>query len=426
MSSFEYQNGLLHCEQFPLDALAKAFGTPTFVYAAGSIGAAYQAITDAFTGIDTLVCYAVKANANLSVLKCLKELGAGFDIVSGGELARALSVGADPNKIVFSGVGKQDDEIKAALAAGIHCFNVESEAELYHIATIAEAEGQLAPISLRVNPDVDPKTHPYISTGLSTSKFGIPMADALGLYQRAKTLKGLAIKGLDCHIGSQITSIEPYLDAIDKMFALIDSLAAEGIAITHLDIGGGMGVRYQDEPDFPLRELSAALERRLKARQLTLILEPGRYLVANAGVLLTKVLYTKVNGEKQFAIVDAAMNDLLRPALYGAAQGIQPVKKPQKAATTPIDIVGPICETGDFLAKDCAVDLAATDLVAIASAGAYGMSMSSNYNSRGRAAEVFVQGDQARVVRERESIDAQLAPELAGLNAAFTHSAPPS
>lgn len=416
MSNFKYQNQELACDQIPLRELAEAFGTPTFVYSGAAIETAYQRLTTAFQGLNTLICYAVKANANLSVLKRLHELGAGFDIVSGGELARVLRAGADPRKIVFSGVGKQDHEIEAALEAGIHCFNIESEAELDRIASIATTTGHIAPISLRVNPDVDPETHPYISTGLNTAKFGVPMAEAEAFYRKAASLTGIEILGIDCHIGSQITSITPYLAAIDKMFALIDRLMLSGISIKHFDLGGGMGVRYENEPEFPLGALRAALEQRLNDRNLQLVIEPGRYLVANAGVLLTKVIHTKANHEKKFAVVDAAMNDLLRPALYGAVQEVLAVQEPMETGAHTIDVVGPICETGDFLAKDCSIDLKADDLIAICSAGAYGMSMSSNYNTRGRAAEVLVEGGQARLVRTRESVEMQLALEIEHLD----------
>ena len=410
MNDFNYQTNRLHCEDYPLDSLASTYGTPCFVYSASAMTAAYQTIKSAFRYHAPLICYAVKANSNLAILKRLCDLGAGFDIVSGGELIRVLRVGADPSKIVFSGVGKQTDEIEAALAAKIKCFNVESEAELHHIAEIAERLGTTAPISLRVNPDVDPKTHPYISTGLKESKFGVPMNQALRLYAAAQSLAGITVKGLDIHIGSQITQLAPYLDALDKMFALIDQLKEQGIVLKHFDIGGGMGVRYEQEPDFPIEALSEALQQKMADRKLEVILEPGRYIVANAGILLTQVLYTKHNESRAFAVVDAAMNDLIRPALYDAVQAVLPVIA-QPNPSERFEIVGPICESGDFLAKDCLVDLESGALIALASSGAYGMSMSSNYNTRGRAAEVLVDGAQAQLIRRRETIDDVLAAE---------------
>ena len=410
MNDFNYQTNRLHCEDYPLDSLASTYGTPCFVYSASAMTAAYQTIKSAFRYHAPLICYAVKANSNLAILKRLCDLGAGFDIVSGGELIRVLRVGADPSKIVFSGVGKQTDEIEAALAAKIKCFNVESEAELHHIAEIAERLGTTAPISLRVNPDVDPKTHPYISTGLKESKFGVPMNQALRLYAAAQSLAGITVKGLDIHIGSQITQLAPYLDALDKMFALIDQLKEQGIVLEHSDIGGGMGVRYEQEPDFPIEALSEALQQKMADRKLEVILEPGRYIVANAGILLTQVLYTKHNESRAFAVVDAAMNDLIRPALYDAVQAVLPVIA-QPNPSERFEIVGPICESGDFLAKDCLVDLESGALIALASSGAYGMSMSSNYNTRGRAAEVLVDGAQAQLIRRRETIDDVLAAE---------------
>ena len=410
MNDFNYQENRLHCEDYPLDNLASTFGTPCFVYSASAMTVAFETIQSAFDYHNPLICYAVKANSNLAVLKRLCDLGAGFDIVSGGELVRVLRVGADPSKIVFSGVGKQTDEIEAALAAKIKCFNVESEAELHHIAEIADRLGTTAPISLRVNPDVDPKTHPYISTGLKESKFGVPMNQALRLYAAAQSLTGIMVKGIDIHIGSQITQLAPYLDALDKMFTLIDQLNDQGIVLEHFDIGGGMGIRYEQEPDFPIKALSDALQQKMADRKLEIILEPGRYIVANAGILLTQVLYTKHNESRAFAVVDAAMNDLIRPALYDAVQAVLPVI----AQTNPserFEIVGPICESGDFLAKDCLIDLESGALIALASSGAYGMSMSSNYNTRGRAAEVLVDGAEAQLIRRRETIDDVLAAE---------------
>lgn len=410
MSDFKYRHDVLHCEDLPLDQLAKTFGTPTYIYSGSAIDSAFLTFQDAFAATEPLICFAVKANSNLSVLQRLARLGSGFDIVSGGELERVLRAGGDPSKIVFSGVGKTETEIRAALTAQIHCFNVESAEELDHINAVAKKMGQQAPISLRVNPDVNPETHPYIATGLKESKFGIPIEQALSLYQKAKALTGINIKGIDCHIGSQITQLEPYEAAMEALFDLVDQLLENGIELSHIDLGGGMSVCYLDEPPFPMSALADSIARKLHGRNLKLILEPGRYIVADAGILLAEVLYTKHNGDREFGIIDAAMNDLIRPALYGSTQKIMPVKA-QTSSGERVDIVGPICETGDFLAKDYPLDVQAGALIALVSVGAYGMSMSSNYNTRGRAAEVLVDGDRSRLIRRRESVDDLLATE---------------
>jgi len=404
MNDFNYQTNRLHCEDYPLDSLASTYGTPCFVYSASAMTAAYQTIKSAFRYHAPLICYAVKANSNLAILKRLCDLGAGFDIVSGGELIRVLRVGADPSKIVFSGVGKQTDEIEAALAAKIKCFNVESEAELHHIAEIAERLGTTAPISLRVNPDVDPKTHPYISTGLKENKFGIDINLAPDVYQRAAAMANISVVGVDFHIGSQLTEIQPFVDAMDRLLVLVDQLSELGIHLQHIDIGGGLGVRYQDEVAPSAAEYLAALLPQLEGRHETLVLEPGRSITANAGVLLTQVEYLKSNGEKNFAIVDAAMNDMLRPALYKAWMDIQPVTD-SDVETKTYDVVGPVCETGAFLGKDRPRAITEGDCLCVFSAGAYGFVMSSNYNTRPRAAEIMVDGDQTYLVRARETFE---------------------
>ena len=357
------------------------------------------------------VCYAVKANSNIAVLNVLARLGAGFDIVSGGELERVLLAGGDPAKIVFSGLGKQVGEIRRALEVGIACFNVESDAELDRINAVAADMGKTAPISLRVNPDVDAQTHPYISTGLKENKFGIDINAALAVYQRAAALPQLRIIGIDCHIGSQLTQTTPFVDALERVLAMIDTLAAQGIIIEHLDIGGGLGVRYRDETPPSPTDYAAALLPRLASRNMKVYMEPGRAIAANAGVLLTTVEFLKPTDHKQFAVVDAAMNDLIRPALYEAWMDIVPVKPRSDGELVAYDIVGPVCETGDFLGKDRELRLAAGDLLAVRSAGAYGFAMSSNYNTRGRAAEVMVDGGQACLIRRRETITDQIALE---------------
>jgi diaminopimelate decarboxylase len=403
-TAFQYRDGELFAEQVALKKIAAAYGTPTYVYSRSYLEQRFRSYAEALAGRAHLICYAVKANSNLAVLNVLAQLGAGFDIVSVGELERVLTAGGEPGKIVFSGVGKTAAEMRRALEVGIHCFNVESSAELERLNDVAAALNVVAPISLRVNPDVDANTHPYISTGLRDNKFGVSIDAALAVYRRARSLPNLAIKGVDCHIGSQLTDTAPFLDALTRVLELIDTLAADGIAIEHLDLGGGLGVRYRDElPPEPAAYVQQVLAA-IGDRPLKLIFEPGRSIVANAGVLLTGVEYLKCSEHKNFCIVDAAMNDLIRPALYQAWMDIQPVCPRTNAAAITYDVVGPICETGDFLAKDRSLNVAPGDLLAVLSAGAYGFGMSSNYNSRARAAEVMVDGDQFYLVRARETI----------------------
>ncbi len=413
-AQFPLREGILHAEAIPLPELAKRHGTPLYVYSRAALHAAWQRYERAVAGRNALICYGTKANSNLAILHEFKQLGAGFDIVSGGELARALAAGASADRIVFSGVGKQAWEIRQALAAGIKCFNIESAAELDRLADIAEEIGVRAPMSLRVNPDVDARTHPYISTGLKENKFGVAIREAPALYQRALQRPGLEIVGVDCHIGSQITQIAPYLDALDKLLELVTALAAGGITLRHLDLGGGLGIRYTDEtPPDPadlLDPVFAALSARGLAH-LQVILEPGRSLVGNAGILLTRVEYLKRTEVRNFAIVDAAMNDLMRPALYEAWHGVAPVVPHSGVATQRWDIVGPICESGDWLARDRQLALRQGDLLAILSAGAYAFSMSSQYNTRPRAAEVLVDGRESWLIRPRETIQELFATE---------------
>lgn len=410
MEAFSYRDGQLFAEGVALSALAQRFGTPTYVYSRAHIEAQFRAYADALGDLPHLVCFAVKANSNLGVLNLLARLGAGFDIVSRGELERVLAAGGEPSKIVYSGVGKSRDDMRRALEVGVHCFNVESTEELERLQQVAAEMGVTAAISLRVNPDVDAQTHPYISTGLKENKFGIDIEQAPAVYARAADLPNLEVVGVDCHIGSQLTSLPPFLDALDRLLALVDRLAEQGIAIRHLDLGGGLGVRYRDEQPPLAGDYIAAVRQRMQGRALTLVFEPGRSIVANAGVLLTRVEYLKHTAHKDFAIVDAAMNDLIRPALYQAWMNIIAVQ-PHEGDTRRYDIVGPICETGDFLAKDRELALAEGDLLAVCSAGAYGFVMSSNYNTRGRAAEVLVDGDQAYEVRRRESVQDLYAGE---------------
>lgn len=406
---FALNDGVLHCEEASLEAIAQEHGTPTYVYSKRAILGAYARFVESLAGHRGLVCYAMKANSNLGVLDLLARAGSGFDIVSGGELARALAVGADPARIVFSGVGKTDAEIRTALAAGIACFNVESASELDVIDRLAREMGARAPVSLRINPDVDPKTHPYISTGLRSNKFGIDGALAEQLYARAAVLPGIRVVGIDCHIGSQVTSLEPYREAAERVFDLVDRLQARGIALEHVDFGGGFGIDYGEErgAQVPvIEEFVGTLIECAKQRghaDKKLVLEPGRSIVGNAGVLLTRVQYLKTGATRNFAIVDAAMNDLLRPALYDAWMDICPVV-PRAGASTSYEIVGPVCESADWLGHDRALDLHAGDLLAIRSAGAYGMSMAGNYNSRARPAEVIVTGVDTHLVRRRESL----------------------
>ena len=403
MDAFNYRDGELFAEGVALSAIAQRFGTPTYVYSRAHIEAQYRSFTDALNGVPHLVCYAVKANSNLGVLNVLARLGAGFDIVSRGELERVLAAGGQADKIVFSGVGKTREDMRRALEIGVHCFNVESTDELERLQVVAAEMGVRAPISLRVNPDVDAGTHPYISTGLKENKFGIAIADAEDVYIRAAQLPNLEVLGVDCHIGSQLTSLPPFLDALDRLLALIDRLGECGIYLHHIDLGGGVGVRYRDEEPPLIADYIQAVRERTEGRDLTLMFEPGRYIVANAGVLLTQVEYLKHTEYKDFAIVDAAMNDLIRPALYQAWMNVTAVT-PRNSEARAYDIVGPICETGDFLAKDRELALAEGDLLAVHSAGAYGFVMSSNYNTRGRTAEVLVDGDQAFEVRRRETV----------------------
>lgn len=410
MEVFAVRAGELHAEGVALSAVAQEFGTPAYVYSRAHIEGQYRAYTDALAGLPHLVCFAVKANSNLGVLNVLARLGAGFDIVSRGELERVLAAGGDPHRVVFSGVGKTRDDMRRALEVGVHCFNVESTDELERLQQVAAELGVIAPISLRVNPDVDAGTHPYISTGLKENKFGIDIADAEAVYARAAELPNLDILGVDCHIGSQLTTLPPFLDALDRLLALIDRLAERGIVLRHLDLGGGLGVRYRDEQPPLAGDYIQTIRERIAGRNLTLVFEPGRFIVANAGVLLTRVEYLKHTAHKDFAIVDAAMNDLIRPALYQAWMAVEPVTARQGDARR-YDLVGPICETGDFLAKDRELVLAEGDLLAIRSAGAYGFTMSSNYNTRGRAAEVMVDGDQAHLVRRRETLEELFAGE---------------
>ncbi|MDL2176289.1 diaminopimelate decarboxylase [Stutzerimonas sp. FeSN7] len=410
MEAFSYRDGQLFAEGVALPALAQRFGTPTYVYSRAHIEAQYRAYSDALEGMPHLVCFAVKANSNLSVLNVLARLGAGFDIVSRGELERVLAAGGEPGRIVFSGVGKTRDDMRRALEVGVHCFNVESTDELERLQQVAAELGMKAPVSLRVNPDVDAGTHPYISTGLKENKFGIDIDNAEAVYARAAELPNLEVVGVDCHIGSQLTSLPPFLDALDRLLALIDRLATRGIQIRHLDLGGGLGVRYRDEQPPLAGDYIQAVRQRIEGRGLALVFEPGRSIVANAGLLLTRVEYLKHTAHKDFAIVDAAMNDLIRPALYQAWMNVIAVQ-PHEGDTRRYDIVGPICETGDFLAKDRELALAEGDLLAVCSAGAYGFVMSSNYNTRGRAAEVLVDGDQAFEVRRRESVQELYAGE---------------
>ena len=403
MDAFNYRDGELFAEGVALSAIAQRFGTPTYVYSRAHIEAQYRSFTDALDGVPHLVCYAVKANSNLGVLNVLARLGAGFDIVSRGELERVLAAGGKADKIVFSGVGKSREDMRRALEVGVHCFNIESTDELERLQVVAAEMGVRAPISLRVNPDVDAGTHPYISTGLKENKFGIAIADAEDVYIRAAQLPNLEVLGVDCHIGSQLTTLPPFLDALDRLLALIDRLGECGIYLHHIDLGGGVGVRYRDEEPPLIADYIQAVRERIEGRDLTLMFEPGRYIVANAGVLLTQVEYLKHTEHKDFAIVDAAMNDLIRPALYQAWMNVTAVT-PRDSEARAYDIVGPICETGDFLAKDRQLALEEGDLLAVHSAGAYGFVMSSNYNTRGRTAEVLVDGDQAFEVRRRETV----------------------
>jgi diaminopimelate decarboxylase len=407
---FNVKNGELYAEDIPLSKIAAEFGTPCYVYSRQALQTAFEDFSAGFSQHDHLVCYAVKANPSLAILNLFARLGAGFDIVSGGELARVLAAGGDPAKVVFSGVGKTEAEMRAALEAGIFCFNVESAAELERLNSVAISMDKVAPVSLRVNPNVDAKTHPYISTGLKNNKFGVAYEDAFSLYQRAASMPNIAVHGVDCHIGSQLTELSPFLDALDRVLALVDKLEQVGIHIQHIDAGGGIGICYSDEtpPDFSV--YAEAMLKKLGDRKVKLVFEPGRALVGNAGALLTKVEYLKHTEAKNFAIVDAAMNDLMRPALYDAYHDIVQVK-PSDSEAQVYEIVGPVCESGDFLGHDRKLALQQGDLLAILSAGAYGMSMSSNYNTRPRAAEVMVDGNQCHLIRKRETIEQLFALE---------------
>ena len=404
MDHFVLRDGVLHAEALPVAGLAERFGTPLYVYSRATLERHYRAFDDALATVPHCVHYAVKANSNLAVLQVLARLGAGFDIVSGGELARVLRAGGEAAMGVFSGVGTSVAEMEQALAAGVGCFNVESESELRRLDAVAAARGQRARIALRVNPDVDAKTHPYISTGLKANKFGVTLAEAERLYLEAARMPGIEIAGIASHIGSQLLDDAPLLDALDRMLALVDRLAAKDIALTHIDVGGGLGVRYKDEPTITPAEWAAHLLPRLAGRALEVHCEPGRAIAGNAGILVTRVEAIKAGEEKNFCIVDAAMNDLLRPTLYQAWMDIVPVTPRGESAKT-YDVVGPVCETGDWLGKERALAVREGDLLAVRTAGAYGFTMSSNYNSRGRAAEVMVDGDRATLVRERERFE---------------------
>lgn len=410
MSNYYYQGDALYIEQVPLKDIAAQFGTPCYVYSRAALTDSFNQFKKALQGREHLVCYAVKANSNLAILNVFARLGAGFDIVSGGELQRVLAAGGDARKVVFSGVGKGVAEMRMALDAGILCFNVESAAELERLNDVAGGMGKVAPISLRVNPDVDAKTHPYISTGLKQNKFGVAYGEAISLYRKARGLANLRITGIDCHIGSQLTETSPFIAAAEKILALVDALAGEGIHLEHIDLGGGLGIRYNDEIPPTIADYVAALLGALRGRSEKLILEPGRVLVGNAGVLLTQVEYLKHGEEKNFAIVDAAMNDLMRPALYDAFHQILPVSRENHTMQT-YEVVGPICETGDFIGHARSLEVEPGSLLAVFSAGAYGMSMSSNYNTRPRAAEVIVDGSAVHLVRKRETVEQLYAAE---------------
>ncbi|OGA19125.1 MAG: diaminopimelate decarboxylase [Betaproteobacteria bacterium RIFCSPLOWO2_02_FULL_63_19] len=410
MNPLSWINGALTMEAVPLDAIARQFGTPCFVYSRAALEATWNDFATGCSGHDVLICYAVKANSNLAILNLFSRLGAGFDIVSGGELARVLAAGGAASKTIFSGVGKSEAEMRSALTAGIRCFNIESEAELDRLDHLARDLGRKAPVSLRVNPDVDAGTHPYIATGLRENKFGINYDEALALYRKAATLEGVNVVGIDVHIGSQITAMGPFLCALEKVLEFVDTLGATGIPLEHLDLGGGLGIRYRDEeppavPDYLAQIFSALGERKLK-----LMFEPGRAVVGNAGILLTRVEYLKHGPVKNFAVVDAAMNDLMRPALYEAWHDIVPVC-PRTGTGATYDVVGPVCESGDFLGLERHLEVRTNDLLAILSAGAYGMSMSSNYNTRPRAAEVIVDGGVTHLVRARETVESLFALE---------------
>ncbi|TNC98002.1 MAG: diaminopimelate decarboxylase [Gallionellaceae bacterium] len=407
---FNYQQDYLFVEDVSLKDIAERFGTPCYVYSRAALTDGYRQFAEAFRSREHLICYAVKANSSLAILNLFAKLGAGFDIVSGGELQRVLAAGGSANKVVFSGVGKSEAEMRAALEAGILCFNVESAPELDRLNAVAGSMGKVAPISLRVNPDVDAKTHPYISTGLKQNKFGVAYTEALAIYRKAAGMAHIKITGMDCHIGSQLTETSPFIAAAEKVLVLVDKLAVEGVVLEHLDLGGGLGIRYDDETPPSISEYAKALLTALHGRSEKLIVEPGRVLVGNAGVLLTRIEYLKHGEEKNFAIVDAAMNDLMRPALYDAYHAILPLQK-KFVTSHSYEVVGPICETGDFIGRGREMPVEQGDVLAVMSAGAYGMSMSSNYNTRPRAAEVMVDHAQTHVIREREKVSQLFAAE---------------
>lgn len=410
MNHFELKNGVVHAEDAPLTDIAEQYGTPCYVYSKQALSQAFHDFEAGLNNTDHLICFAVKANPNLAVLNVFAQLGAGFDIVSGGELARVLAAGGDAKKVVFSGVGKTANEMRDALKAGILCFNVESQSELSRLNQVAGEMGKVAPVSLRVNPNVDAKTHPYISTGLKNNKFGVAFEDAIDVYQQAAAMPNIAVHGVDCHIGSQITEIAPFIDALDRVLSLVEQLEANDIHISHIDVGGGIGITYDDETPPAFQQYTKAILDKLNQKQVKLLFEPGRALVGNAGVLLTKVEYIKPTESKNFAIVDAAMNDLMRPALYDAYHNIV-VAKPREGESTVYEIVGPVCETGDFLGHDRPLNIVENDLLVVESAGAYAMSMASNYNTRARAAEIMVDGNQCHIVRSREEITDLFANE---------------
>jgi diaminopimelate decarboxylase len=410
--SFSYRDGVLCAEQVALEEVARRFGTPCYVYSSAAIASAYGEFRAALQGRDAMVCYSVKANSNLSVLALLARLGAGFDIVSGGELARVLAAGGDPRRTLFSGVGKTEEEIALALEKGVYCLNLESEAELERVDAVARRLGRRAPIAFRVNPDIDARTHPYISTGLRENKFGVAHGDAERLYARAAALPAIEVIGIGCHIGSLLQDSAPFVAAAERLVALVDRLAEAGISLRHIDLGGGIGIRYRDEKPQPPAAFVAGALAALGRRPHTVVLDPGRSIVGNAGVLLTRVEYVKPGPAKSFLVVDAAMNDLIRPALYGAWHEVLPVRKlDDRPASDVYDVVGPVCESGDFLARERRLSARPGDLLAVMSAGAYAMVMSSNYNTRPRAAEVLVDGADMRLVRRRESVEALLAAE---------------
>lgn len=412
MHHFQYQNKELHCEDVPVSEIARDVGTPFYLYSHATLRQHFKAFDGAFQGINHLTCFSMKSNSSLAILRLFAQQGGGVDIVSGGELYRALKAGVDPPKIVYSGVGKRMEDLEYALKSDILLFNVESSQEISRLNEVARSLGKRAPVAIRVNPDIDPQTHPYISTGLKENKFGIEIGEALEEYTRAATLGHLSLSGVSCHIGSQLTQVSPFVDAVRLLLELIKKLGQAGIGITYLDLGGGLGITYdKEEPPHP-KEYAAALKKELGMEDMTLILEPGRVIMGNAGILVTQVLYTKTTHEKDFIIVDAAMNDLIRPSLYGSYHGIQPVKMGGRQKVR-ADIVGPICETGDFFARDREVEsFEPGELMAIMSSGAYGFSMASNYNSRPRVAEVMVKGDQHYLIRARESYEDLVRGEL--------------